>query len=257
MSKKRLTALLVCIAVAIAGLGYLIYYYADLNNKSKIYNTLRQVVESETGSRQSQPSSGDLSSSPFAPAVSVDFAALQKKNRDIYAWIKIPDTVVDYPVAQSATDQSYYLNHTIEGKSGYPGSIYTENFNKKDFSDFNTIIYGHDMKNGSMFGSLNKYRDASYLNKHREILIETPSSERIYKIFAAVVYSNAYLPQKFDFSVESGRKAFLDSIFDNRDMNSQILKDISVGTDSKILTLSTCVGGQPNNRYLIEAVYTG
>lgn len=89
---------------------------------------------------------------------------MKETNPDIYAWIEIPDTNVNYPIVQSADDDSYYLNHTIDGQEGYPGSIYTEKVNAKDFSDFNTVIYGHDMKDGSMFKDLHKFEDADFLN---------------------------------------------------------------------------------------------
>ena len=68
---------------------------------------------------------------------------------------------MNYPIVQSAYD-SYYLNHMIDGKEGYPGSIYTEKINAKTFSDFNTVIYGHDMKDGSMFKDLHKFEDATF-----------------------------------------------------------------------------------------------
>lgn len=257
MNRKKLAGLLVCLAAAAVGIGYLTYHYIDLYRKSAIYDTLRQTVESKTGGVQSAPPSGTGPSVSAVSSVPIDFNALQKKNRDIYAWIKIPGTEVDYPIVQSATDRAYYLNHTVEGQAGYPGSIYTENCNARDFSDFNTILYGHDMRNGSMFGGLRNYREAGYLDKHRDVLIYTPKEKRVYRIFAAVVYSDAYLPGKFDFSAESGRQAFLNSIFDNRDMNSQFRKDVPVENSSRILTLSTCIGSQANNRYLIEAVYVG
>ena len=67
--------------------------------------------------------------------IPIDFAQLQAQNPDIYAWIQIDGTNINYPVAQSATDNEYYLNHTIEGQEGYPGSIYTENWNTKEFTD--------------------------------------------------------------------------------------------------------------------------
>ena len=88
----------------------------------------------------------------------IDFAAAQAVNPDVYAWIWIPGTNIDYPILQSETeDDAYYLNHTIEKKEGLPGTIYTEKYNGKDFSSPVTVIYGHNMKNGSMFADLHKY----------------------------------------------------------------------------------------------------
>ena len=96
------------------------------------------------------------------PEKEVDFADLQENtNGDIYAWIHIPDTKIDYPVLQHPTDNSYYLNHNLDGSRGYPGCIYTEDYNKKDFTDPNTVLYGHNMKNGTMFAGLHNTGTAS------------------------------------------------------------------------------------------------
>ena len=92
----------------------------------------------------------------------VDFDELKKQNSDIYAWINIPGTSVDYPVLRCEDDNSYYLNHTVDKKKSIYGSIYTENYNGADFADFNTVVYGHNMKNGTMFGTLKKYRDKTF-----------------------------------------------------------------------------------------------
>ena len=73
--------------------------------------------------------------------IPVNFQELQAMNPDIYAWIEIPGTEVNYPIVQSASDREYYLDHTIEGAEGLPGSIYTENLNTTTFQDKNTVVY--------------------------------------------------------------------------------------------------------------------
>ncbi len=97
----------------------------------------------------------------------IDFSALQEKNADIYAWIQIPGTLVDYPVLQHSTDRLYYLNHTIDGTAGLPGSIYSEAIHPKDFSAPMTVLYGHNMRNDTMFGSLHDYEDPDKLQMLR------------------------------------------------------------------------------------------
>ena len=87
-------------------------------------------------------------------------------NPDVYAWIDVPGTEISYPVLQSAEDNSYYLEHTIEGEKTLPGAIYSENYNSKDFSDYNTILYGHNMRNGTMFaGPLHDFEDPSLCSR--------------------------------------------------------------------------------------------
>ena len=118
------------------------------------------------------PSSSDATSSEVVlPDNPKNFAKLQKQNPDIHAWISIPGTNIDYPILQSGDDtpEDFYLNHGTNKKYLYAGSIYTQRRNSTDFSDPNTVIYGHNMKNGSMFGTLKKYRDVNYFNKNSVI----------------------------------------------------------------------------------------
>ena len=184
----------------------------------------------------------------------IDFDKLKETNQDIYAWIEIPNTQINYPVVQGGDDDAYYLNHTIDGTEGYPGSIYTERINAKDFSDFNTVIYGHNMKDGSMFMGLHNFEDPQYMKEHPNVKIYTPEKELTYRIFAAVVYDDVHILEAYDFSSQEYRRLFLESVYNSRDMRNCIDESVAVDADSKILTLSTCIGGENNKRYIVEAV---
>ena len=100
----------------------------------------------------------------------VDFKALKKINPDIVAWIRIPDTSIDYPVVQG-NDDSYYLTHTFKKTEHVAGAIFLDSDNYADFSDDKNIIYGHNMKDGSMFGDLKKYKDPKFAGEHPYIEI--------------------------------------------------------------------------------------
>lgn len=184
----------------------------------------------------------------------VDFAGLWKVNQDVYAWITIPGTVIDYPILQHTTDNTYYLNYNIDGSYGYPGCIYTENLNAKDFTDNNTVIYGHNMKNGTMFAGLHKFEDASFFEKHKEIIIYTPEKKLNYTIFAAYVYDDRHLLYSFNFADKAVYTNYLNEIQNMRSMNANIRKDVTVTNQNKIITLVTCIGKRPNNRLLVQAV---
>lgn len=188
--------------------------------------------------------------------IPVKFEELQAVNPDIYAWITVPGTVIDYPILQHASDNTYYLMHNIDGSYGYPGCVYTENMNSKDFTDNNTVIYGHNMKNGSMFAQLHKFEDPDFFNENREVLIYLPDEVLHYTIFAAHIYDDRHLLYSFDFTDPEVYQKYLDSIFSTRDMSANIDKDITVTTDDQIITLVTCIGSQPNNRLLVQAVLT-
>lgn len=111
----------------------------------------------------------------------VDFEALKEINPDIVAWLKIP-AVLDYPVVQGE-DNSYYLSHTFRGQYNIAGSIFLDSRNKADFSDSRSIIYGHNMKDGSMFHVLRKFQGREFYQENREIRLYLPDgSVRVYEI---------------------------------------------------------------------------
>lgn len=189
------------------------------------------------------------------PDKAVDIAAMREEvNDDIYAWIYIPDTVIDYPVLQHPTDNSYYLSYNIDGSKGYPGCIYTENYNQKDFSDPNTVMYGHNMKNGLMFAGLHKFGDSLYFDEHPYVYIYTEDTLLVYEIFAAYVSGDEHILYSYDFADADTYRDYLNGIFQVRSMNANIRESAVVTEDNKILTLSTCIADKPNNRYLVQGV---
>ena len=185
--------------------------------------------------------------------IPIDFANLKSQYPDVYAWITIPGTRIDYPIVQHGSDNGYYLNHTVDGRKRVEGAIYTENYNGKDFSDPNTLIYGHNMKNGSMFKGLHKYKDKKYMSEHDEIFIYQEGRVLRYKIFAAYVYDSRHIMQSFDFSDENIYRSYLNSVLTKKDMSSNIDTTIDITTDDKIITLSTC-NNNDAQRYLVQAV---
>lgn len=255
MRKKMLTlGCLICAILFGCCCGYIIWYFNSEKENGKIYEELQESAETTPTAAPTVTDVPVTEQPEPAEEIPIDFAAMQEVNPDIYAWIRIEGTNIDYPVVQSSTDDSYYLNHTIEGKEGYPGSIYTESVNSKDFSDFNTILYGHNMRDGSMFQNLHNYEDSAYMAEHPEVIIYTPDHVYRYQIFAAVTYSDVHLYHEFDYTTESGRQAFLDSILSSRGMADTIRDDVPVSAADKFLTLSTCIGGQSDKRLIVEAV---
>ena len=189
------------------------------------------------------------------PEKEVDFADLQANvNKDIYAWIYIPDTLVDYPVVQHPTDNLYYLNYNLDGSKGYPGCIYTEDYNAKDFSDPNTVIYGHNMKNGTMFAGLHKFEDGEYFKEHPYVYIYTEEGLYVYEIFAAYESGSEHILYNNDFTNDYAYSKYLEGIYSLRSMNSNVKEDVEVTTEDRIVTLSTCVANKSDRRYLVQGV---
>ena len=183
----------------------------------------------------------------------IDFDSLTAQYPDVYAWIRIPGTKVDYPIVQREGDNGYYLNHTIDGKKKTEGSIYTEDYNNKDFGDANTVIYGHNMKNGSMFKTLHKYKDKQFLLDNSEIYIYQKDRVLKYKIFAAYIYDSRHLMLSFDFEDKNIFQNYLDNVLTKRNMRSNIDTTVEVTASDEIITLSTC-NNNDAQRYLVQAV---
>lgn len=190
------------------------------------------------------------------PDFEVDIAALQEStNPDIYAWIYIPDTKVNYPVLQHPTDDSYYLNYNLDGSKGYPGCIYTEKtYNGKDFQDSNTVLYGHNMKNGTMFGSIHKFEDRAFFDEHPYIYVYTPERLLVYHVFAAYEHGNEHLLYNHNFSMKENFLWYFEEVMTERNMTRNILEDIELTGEEKIITLSTCINNKPTKRYLVQGV---
>lgn len=242
--RKLLIILLLAIALICA--GYLIWYYGSAfkaKNQGEIDIKEPVVVEPEIEPEE-------------IVEIPIDFATLQATNPDVYAWIKIDGTVIDYPIVQKRADDNYYLNHSWEGKYAAEGAIFTQACNSIDFSDFNTVIYGHQMGAGveTMFHQLANFLDADFLKENQNIIIYTPDHIRTYRIFAAVVYDDRHLVQYFNYVVNRERQEFIDSIYNSRDLRNQYCEDVDVTIEDKILSLSTCISGEPEHRLLVEAV---
>ena len=188
--------------------------------------------------------------------IPIDFASLQEINQDIYAWIIISGTLVDYPILQSdGEDQEFYLHHTFERLPSIEGSVFTQNYNRKNFMDRNTVIYGHDMLDGSIFGSLRNYKDEDFRRENDTIIIYTPYNILEYRIFSIVVFDNRHLMYAFCFDNEDKFYEFLDEVQDAREV-IYWSEDIEVTIRDRIITLSTCTI-DVDERLLIMAVLVG
>lgn len=187
--------------------------------------------QSDEEGMQTEGVSADLTDSmPFE----IDWNALYQINPDIVAWIVVPDTQINYPVVQS-TDNDYYVNHSFKKEKLSSGSIFVDCENHADFSDFNTILYGHNMRNGSMFAALNQYTDEAFYKAHPDVWICTPLWQRKYSILSAhvaIAGKETYdIPATFsDFQSYLNREMG-NSLYDTQKENKEYLP---------VVTLSTC-----------------
>ncbi len=186
----------------------------------------------------------------------IDFEALWQENSDIYAWLNIPGTTIDYPILQSKGEEDFYLYHDIHGEEDIRGSIYTQKVNRMNFTDFHTILYGHNMRDGSMFGSLYQYQELDYLWDHGTIFVYLPDRTLEYWIFSAYVTDDTHLLAGIDQTKKEDREQYLRRIlFQCSDIQTFDKRLFSkVDADSRILTLSTCYQNDPEHRFVVQAV---
>lgn len=182
----------------------------------------------------------------------IDFDNLWAVNKDVYAWIYIPGTNISYPVLQHPDDNTYYLEHTIEGEKTRPGTIYSENYNSKDFSDYNTILYGHNMhSNGTMFYQLHNFENKDFLNQNNQIIIYLPQQRLTYKIIAVAVVDDSHLMYKYENFNDEGKEAFWKMLQDTNEPEEYFDSSYVRSEDEHLLTLSTCIYRREENRFLV------
>lgn len=182
-------------------------------------------------------------------------AEARTKNPDVYAWIRIPEIGVDYPVLQSRKSDKYYLKRDSEGHFSSSGAIMSEKtYNGTDFEDPVTILYGQCMKSGAMFGSLQTfYSSEDGLEENRSIEIYLPDRKLEYEVFAAVPFDARHILSQYDFSDEKVFTDFFDTILAIRAFNATVSYDRKPIYGDKVLILSTTLKGDSTQRYLVLA----
>lgn len=183
----------------------------------------------------------------------VNFDELLKLNKDVIGWIRFEEpSIISYPILQGQ-DNNEYLRHTIEREYNTCGSIFVDEDNAADFSDRNTIIYGHHMHNGTMFGQLDEYHDKKFWEEHPVFWIYTPDGKvSTYRIFSvATVLETADTYTQF-FASDEEWQAYLDKVAAYSDYDT----DTMLGVGDTIVTLSTCTKEADEHRFVIHAVKT-
>ena len=201
-------------------------------------------------SRDAKPGENDVPPD-VAALLPVNLEALQAVNPDVMGWIEIPGTELSYPIVQGE-DNRCYLDHNWKGESNRGGSIFLEATSGADFTGFHTIIYGHRMRDGSMFGSLRHYRDQSYWQEHPDVYIAAGGRVYRYAIFSAHESGIRDLTYRLDL-VESGLQGeFLQYCADGSVIDTGGAPDTG-----HILTLSTCTGSGYRTRWVVHCYLAG
>ena len=200
------------------------------------------------------PSTDEAEPPPEPYESPVDFASIWAVNEDVIAWLYIPGIEMSYPILMDPDDNTYYLTHDAEGNSSSAGALFIEDYNHPDFQDMCTVVYGHRMYDGDMFGVLqSSYSDEESLEKNQDIGVYLPDREIHYRVFAAVPYDDAHILYYNDFDDQLSYRKFINGIYAENGLNAvQVLSQKPVYGD-RLLILSTCLWGDKNSRYLVLA----
>lgn len=177
--------------------------------------------------------------------IEVDFDVLLRTNPDVIGWIYCADTPINYPLTQGE-DNDYYLYRMIDGTQNSSGTLFVDYRNAGDFSDSNTIVYGHNMKNKEMFGSLPNYKKQSYYDEHPIMWLLTPDASYKVELIAGYVtapYSEIYSVGQTDDDI---------SVLVNQAIEQSTFKSyFELSEGDRVLTLSTCSYEYDDARYVI------
>ena len=263
MSKKLLRILLIiiaaaCVVVCAVSIIFIWQYKKGLSDHEALVSQVKSSFSTVRDKSQTEDDA-QLPEATEEPVVDlpVDFAALEEINPDIYAWVEIPCTTINYPVLQHPTKDEYYNDHGADGKYSPYGSIFSQaSYNGRDFHEPVTVLYGHNLVYGmeNMFAMLNNYADADFFDAHDTIYIYTPDSVLEYRVFAAYVHSNEHILAYRDFTDAVVFDEYFKSMRETDDVYSNFNDEYMPAAEDRVLTLSTCFNRNNRQRYIVQAV---
>ena len=215
--------------------GIKIYkWYKDKTNNSKIAEQIKHTVIVEEKNEDENKKE-----------YKIDFNKLKDQNNETVAWIKVNNTNIEYPVVKESNN-SFYLNHSFDKSNNSAGWIFADYRNKFDNTDKNIVIYGHNMKDNSMFGSLKNILNSDWYDneENTNITLYTENEKCIYKVFSIYKIESEDYYIKTEFSDDNNFEQFVNTI------KKRSIKEFNtdVSKDDNILTLSTCAN---NNKYRV------
>lgn len=242
--------LLIAIGVFCFAAFNLYHIYIEYKKGTDEYNRIEQMAVTERAPDAASEETQAEDKETMNPPIEVDFEELRSANSDVIGWIYVNalSDIINYPVVQGK-DNEEYLHATYMKNYNFAGTIFIDYENSRDFSDCNTIVYGHNMKNGSMFGSLKKFvTEAETYEKSPYFWILTPEKDYLYEIFSA--YTTAVNSKTY--TLFKGPGTEFEEYLDWAKSNSEIkTADMELTRMDHAVTLSTCTGNQAT-RFVVQ-----
>ena len=211
-------------------------WYKDKTNNNKIVEQIKSTVIIEEENKTESEKKEEYT---------VDFNKLKEQNNETIAWIKVNNTNIEYPVVKTSNN-NFYLNHSFDKNKNSAGWIFADYRNKFDNSDKNIIIYGHNMRDDSMFGSLKNILNSNWYDneENTNIILDTENEHCVYKVFSIYKIESEDYYIKTEFANDNEFEQFIKTI----KTRSIKIFDTDVTKNDTILTLSTCAN---NNKYRV------
>jgi len=252
--RKRLIYLFIFGSIALACIGYLIFYSFMYSKNTAEYEELSELIDNTRPTKKEYKINLVDETREELPVLG-KYELLYQKNQKIVGWIKIDGTKIDYPVMQTVNNE-YYLDHNYNQQYDKNGSIFMDKDCDAMYPGDNLIIYGHNMKSGKMFGNLNYYSKESFYKKHPYILFDTIYETGTYEImyvFRSKIYSEEEIVFKY--------YKFIDAVSEEEfNSNLKAMKELSLydtgvtaSYGDKLITLSTCDYEEKNGRFVVVA----
>lgn len=218
----------------------------EYEEAEQLYEELQEEYVETKPTEDTEPDETPEQTEPIEAApITVDFTSLLEQNSDIVGWIYCPDTPINYPVVQ-AEDNDRYLRRDLNGKYLVSGTVFVDYRNGAIGEDANYIVYGHNMKDGSMFSSLAKYKEQSYHDEHPILYYLTPNGDYKIELYAGIVVKRDAL-----IYVPNPDEAEFTEFLRNAKDKSTFKSDVEMTENDTLITLSTCSYEYNNARYIV------
>lgn len=244
-TKRIISRILLVLAIAIGAFaGFQLWKeHQKYAVAKKSYDDLKDTVIIEPVERNEITTEKDV----FTPRKEIDWEALWDVDENVVGWIELKDSSIDYPIAH-CDNNWLYVRHLLGGKYSDAGTIFIDCLNKGDFTDRNTVIYGHHMLDEPlMFAEVENYKDQSYYDSHKVFMIHTPDAE--YEMYPVAGYqttgTGGYL--QFEFQSDEDYLNYVKKFIDQSTFKSEE----TIGKDDQMVLLSTCSYDVTNGRYVL------
>lgn len=261
-SKKELFTVIIAMVILVIIAFAFIFFFPlgkDKQEQQSPAENTEEVVNQEENAEPVADKTGLANET--AKDGEIDFEALQAENPDIFAWIYIPGTDIDYPILQSEEADDYYESHNAYGENSQEGAIYKELANLKNMCDFNTVLHGktEDEKAGEgLFADLYQFANPDFFEEHANAYIYLPGNVLTYEIFAAYEREDTSLIRTYDFTYIAGCQKFLDDMYGTREMGKLIRTGWEeVAPNNFLITLTTKSDATSDKQYIVIGAMTG